>query len=112
MSMELVKARRAKIGSMNRANGEAFERKILGYELRNSVFAMRSSGSYGPVDVMSQKKNGEVWYISAKKNGYFHCKELATLRKIKDSVIKHNPMVRFKLAYYTSPKVWKYENLK
>lgn len=111
-SSELVRQRRALTGKLNRVNGEAFERLILNHELRNSVFALRSSGSYGPIDVTSQKKNGEVWFISAKRNGYFHFKELATLRKIKEAVEKNNPMARFKLAYYTSPKVWKYENLK
>lgn len=95
-------------GFENQLAGTRFEFKILAKEKRNSIMAVRSAGSHSPADIISFKKNGEIWLISCKANGYFHPKELAVLEVLKYTMPDN---VRIKLAYYTSKKKYKVSTL-
>lgn len=99
---------KAYVGEQNRKRGEAFEFRVLSREKRNSLFAVRSAGSHSLVDIISRKKNGKLWYISCKSNGYHTPAERSELRKLKDKLTAQEIL---KLAYYTSSKKWVYETL-
>ena len=98
----------SKQNSMNRKNGEDFERKLVNkFKKRSDVlYVQRGAGSFGVWDIMVQFIDGTVLYISAKINGYHDWQErmkiLKFLRKVKRSKMTN---VRMEMHYYKSTRI-------
>lgn len=93
--------------SMNRKNGEDFERKIVArFKDRSDVlYVQRGSGSFGTWDIMVQYLNGTVLYVSAKLNGYHDMSERVKIKKfIRKVVAKRIKNVRMEMHYYKSAR--------
>ena len=93
-------------GSEAKLAGYAFEYKVMAHQEKCSVWAKRIFSDNGFCDVISLKKDGSVWYISCKKNAYWHPSELKVLEQMKEkfSNMRGNHVV--KLAYYKTQKEW------
>jgi len=63
----------------NYSRGYNFELRVLNYYKRRGFFAVRSSGSHGPADIVAIK-NGETRLIQCKLNGYISPDELKALK--------------------------------
>lgn len=99
----------SKRNSVNRKNGEDFERKIVNkFKIRSDVlYVQRGSGSFGTWDVMVHFKNGIVLYITAKLNGYHDRGERQKIKKFVEQA-KNVKNVRMEMWYYkTARKVCK-----
>jgi len=100
---EVVRKMNSDQGKLNRANGEAFEYRVLRkYKNRLDVcFAIRSAGSHSAVDVLVQFKNGKQYWITCKMNGYLTDVERSQLAWL----AKYQPKnVSVIMVYYKSAK--------
>jgi hypothetical protein len=104
----MLNTAKSELGFRNKEAGNRFEIKIANREKRNSLFSLHSHGSFGFCDVMSRKRNGEIWYITCKTNGYLSIKERQDIAKFK---ILQKPWERLKLAYYINKKHYTYKTL-
>ena len=102
---------RAMRGSQNRANGEAFEFRVLRhYKAQpNVLFAIRSAGSHGLFDLVVMMKTGEQHLITCKINGTL---EQSEVKALKDAQKYLPPNNRIKMAKYIGPKKWILEDYK
>jgi Holliday junction resolvase len=100
---EVIRNLNAEKGGKNYQNGMEFEFRVLRKEKRNSLNVIRSAGSHSLIDIVSWKKNGQLWLISCKKNGIWTSAELNALQEFKKHIPSNNII---KLAYYLTPKNW------
>ena len=63
----------------NYIRGMFFELRVLKYYKRQGFFAVRSSGSFGPADVVAIKK-GDIRLIQCKLNGRIPSNEVKALK--------------------------------
>ena len=63
----------------NKVRGTFFEIRVFKYYKRQGFFAVRSSGSFGPADVVAIKK-GDIRLIQCKLNGHIASYELKALK--------------------------------
>ena len=107
---QIIRNANSKQGKENRANGEQFEFRVLRRFKRRSdvLYAIRSAGSHGLFDIIVQFKDGKMFLITCKRNGYLAPKEQKQLDKARQYILPHQSI---KLAYYPSCKKMVVTNL-
>ncbi len=92
-------------GWENYSNGEKFELRCL-YKLRKSnTLTLRSAGSRTPIDIISYRKSGNVWWVSCKRNGYLSPKEWRDLEKLKVHIKEGYGKIILKLGYMSGRRI-------
>ena len=99
--LQMTLKRHKAVAMINRTNGFRFEFKLLRKEKRNSVLSIRSAGSHSLIDLISIKKNGEVWLYNLKVNGYWSPDLMNRLHKLKSMIPR---CCKIKLARYKNGK--------
>jgi hypothetical protein len=96
------------VGFRNKQAGNRFEIKIANREKRNSLQSIHTAGPHSLFDIWSRKRNGEIWYISCKVNGYHSPTERVAIKMFKKTC---KPYEKIKLAYYINKKRFAYKTL-
>jgi hypothetical protein len=103
-----IRKERSDRGKQNRANGYAFEYKVMKHEQESSIHVSHAQGSRTVFDIVATKEN-EVHYIICKKNKYLTPAERAEIEQVLN---KMPSFAVVKLAYYQTTKDWVYEVIK
>lgn len=105
--MHIIRKKNSRRGAENRAQGEAFEFRILRkFKVRSDVlWAIRSAGSHSIIDLVIQYKNGKQLWVTAKSNHYI---EPSERRELERAVECKPGNVEIREYYYSSPKKMHY----
>ena len=69
---------------------------------KGSILTHRSVGSRTPIDIISYRKDGNVWWVVCKRNGYIPPKEIKALEKLISKTKEGHGNIYVKLAYMES----------